>query len=112
MKGLWRGWSRWRKFPDPKRCGYIHAPIGPGVYVLRESTRHYVLFGSSKNVAYRMTSLIGSSGQGVRKNARKVSFVQRDLSRLRYRTKACETAQQARAIETAVRGSHKFSLPT
>ena len=52
-------WSEWRCFPDPQKGQYLYAPFGGGVYRLRnKATKEYVLFGKSKHVARRMSSLL------------------------------------------------------
>ena len=29
------GWSDWKSFPDPRKGEYLYAPLGSGVYQLR-----------------------------------------------------------------------------
>ncbi len=29
------GWSNWKSFPDPRKGEYLYAPLGSGVYQLR-----------------------------------------------------------------------------
>ena len=105
-------WSRWRSFPDPKTGGYLSAPFGPGVYQLRNrKTRELVLFGESKNVAHRMSSLLpqphGASG---RNNEQKKEYVLVNLDNIVYRAKACGSEDEARNEERSMRvkGSHIF----
>lgn len=98
-------WSEWRQFPDPRRCGYLIAPLGPGLYELRnKETGELVLFGSGKNVACRMSSLLPPPlGQGTRDNARKRDYVLQQLDLIEYRTMACETESDAKAEESRLR---------
>ena len=54
-------------FRDPGSFGELSAPFGPGVYELRNrKTGELVLFGMSKNVAYRMSSLLPQPDGGGR----------------------------------------------
>ena len=92
-------WSEWRSFPDPKHFGILVAPLGPGGYELRVADQK-VLYGSSKNVALRMTSLLPwPYGAGTRRNSDKREFVLVNISRVEYRTIACETTDQAKKLE-------------
>ena len=82
------GWSDWKSFPDPNKGEYLNAPIGSGVYQLsNKKTGQYILFGESKNVAYRMTSLLPASlGAGTRKNKDKSNYVIENIQDIEYRT--------------------------
>ena len=54
------GWSDWKSFPDPRKGEYINAPLGSGVYQLRnKKTNRYVLFGEFVNCG--SISLTGSN---------------------------------------------------
>ena len=81
-------WSNWNKFPDPSKMETLCAPIGPGVYELRlKNTRKLILCGISKNVAYRMTSLIPRPiGSGTRKNTKKSQYVLNHIQNIEYRS--------------------------
>lgn len=94
-------WSRWRAFPDPRKGGILHAPIGPGVYQLRNrSTGQLVLIGIGRSCAYRVSSLLPKPwGAGTRNNAAKRRYLLRQLKAIEYRTLACATRDEARAIE-------------
>ena len=107
-------WSKWRPFPDPKNKGILVAPIGPGVYQLRNrKTKKFVLFGKSKNVALRMTSLLPAPwGGGERTNLKKRRYVNRNLSFIEYRTKACDSEDEASAEEENVRNEQTYLFPT
>ena len=112
-KGL-DAWSEWRPFPDPRDKGYLIAPFGPGVYPeLRKSAGELVLFGQSKNVAQRMTSLLPQPlGCGTRKNQAKRKYIFDNLADIEYRTLACVTVQEAKEEEEKLKASknqYKFS---
>ena len=96
-------WGDWQPFPNPAAMGYLHAPFGPGVYELRHrSSGHLILYGKSKNVAYRMSSLLPVPlGAGTRKNESKSLYVLTHLSDIDYRTMACADDDWA-AMEEAL----------
>jgi hypothetical protein len=96
-------WSEWRSFPDPRLEGYLVAPLGPGVYELRNrDTGQLVLFGRSKHCASRMSSLLPDSG-GTRKNYKKRNYVLEHLSKIEYRTRPFPTDGEAAAFESELR---------
>lgn len=106
-------WSAWLPFPDPRHHGILTAPIGAGCYELRRTDiDEKVLFGRSKNVAYRMTSLLpGEWGQGGRNNAKKRQYVFDHVNCIEYRTIACVDEQEAKNVESQFlmdRSSHRF----
>lgn len=106
-------WSRWREFPDPMEGGYLHAPIGPGVYDLRRcSSGQLVYCGSGKNVALRMTSRLPSPvGTGTRNNAALRQYALNHLADIEYRTLACADQAAAQADERTLKdqGAYLFS---
>ncbi len=104
-----KSWSRWRNFPDPKSGDYLSAPFGRGVYELRNKiTKKLVLFGMSKNVAHRMSSLLPAPvGTGTRKNMRKREYVKNYLNDIDYRTKACLNVEEAKGEEQLLRQNKK-----
>ena len=91
------------RVPDPEDGGLLHAPFGAGVYQLRNrKTGGMVLFGESKNVATRMSTLLPpplGAGGGQRSNEKKKQYVQRYRSNIDYRTKACADKSSAVAEE-------------
>ena len=107
-------WSSWRAFPDPRMGAYLYAPFGPGVYELRNTqTREPVLLGSSKNLAYRMSSLLPEPhGAGSRKNEKKRKYVLAHLADIEYRTKACGSDALAKQDEKDLRMSNSYIFPT
>jgi hypothetical protein len=83
-------WGEWKPFPDPRNGEYLFAPFGYGVYQLRNiETNEFVLFGSSNNLAFRMSSLLPKPlGQGTRKKEEKRIYILNNLSYIEYRTVA------------------------
>lgn len=105
------GWSKWEKFPNPLQGEYLNAPIGPGVYQLRDKqTGEFILFGKSKNVAHRMTSLL-PNGSGTRKNTKKSDYVGKDPNSVEYRTIAFVTEQETTEFETYVKHQQTYIFP-
>lgn len=102
------GWSDWKPFPDPKKKEYLCAPIGCGVYQLRNvKTDEFVLFGRSKHVAYRMSSLL-PSGPGTRNNVKKRKYVAENLPYIKYRTIALNSEKATRTFEAFVKKQEAY----
>lgn len=109
-------WSRFRPFPDPRKGGILHAPLGPGVYDLRRiSTQKLVLFGIGSRCAHRMTSLLPQPiGTGTRNNSRKRKYLLRHLKDIEYRTRPCKTREEAADVERDIKRTrgHRYSFNT
>ena len=105
-------WSDWLKFPDPDKNEYLYAPFGTGLYELRNiKTKELVLFGTGKNVAFRMTSLLPTPlGEGTRKNEEKRLYVLNHLKDIEYRTLAIDIIK-AKEIEREMKSfkNHIFN---
>lgn len=103
-------WSTWRPFPDPRRQQLLVAPIGPGVYELRNAqTGELILCGIGAHCAKRMTSLLPKPlGAGGRRNDRKRGYVQRHLSVVEYRFLPCSTRADARLVEKDLLGENCY----
>lgn len=96
-------WSDWRFFPDPRKCGMLIAPFGPGCYELRIG-KQLLLYGRSGHVARRLSSLLPKPiGCGTRRNAHKRASVYENLGRVEYRTLACACVEEAVAEERRLR---------
>ena len=55
-------WSAWKKFPNAERCEHVEAPIGPGIYEVRNmSTGDMTAFDVSGNVAQALAALLRKS---------------------------------------------------
>jgi hypothetical protein len=99
-------WSPWRPFPDPRKQGILHAPLGPGVYQFRHrSTKAPVLFGISRCCAARLSTLLPNAkgGTGGRNNSPKREYVARHLADIEYRTLATKTRADAEAEERKIK---------
>ncbi len=109
-----RRWSRWRPFPDPREGEPLTAPLGPGVYELRNrDTDQLILVGISGHCAHRMSSLLPRPlGTGTRNNAAKRTYVRRHLNDIDYRTLACPTRENAARVERERRDAHEYLYPT
>ena len=106
-------WSDWRTFPDPRNCDYLVAPFGFGVYQLKNSKiNEFTLFGRSKNLAHRMSSLLpiplGASG---RNNEEKREYVLNNIENIEYRTVAFTSEKEMKDCERELRqlNIHKFN---
>lgn len=106
-----KGWSDWKPFPDPEKKGYLCAPLGYGVYQLRNArTGKLILFGRSRHVAYRISSL-HLSGPGTRNNEEKKKYVTERLPYIEYRTIAFNSEKEARSFETFVKKQEDYIFP-
>ncbi|MFA0813050.1 hypothetical protein [Microbulbifer epialgicus] len=94
-------WTDWKPFPDPRKNDLLIAPFGPGVYDLRnKKTNEPILFGSSKNCASRMSSLLPVPlGYGNRDNAEKREYVLEQLVDIEYRVLPCSNKETAKKEE-------------
>jgi hypothetical protein len=98
-------WSKWLRFPDPRKLELLIAPFGPGCYELRHGTQ-LVLFGQGQNVASRMSSLLPAPfGCGTRNNQSKRKYVFAHLGEVEYRTLACASAADADRREKELKGN-------
>ncbi len=106
-------WTEWRKFPDPRKGEYLFAPFGYGVYQLRNNkTNEFILFGSGKNLAYRMSSLLPKPfGQGTRNNEEKREYVLNNITNIEYRTVAFISINEMKDCEQELKQLkiHKFN---
>jgi hypothetical protein len=52
-------WSGWKKFPNAERGEHVEAPIGPGIYEVRNmSTGDVAAFDVSGNVAQALAAVL------------------------------------------------------
>lgn len=107
-------WTPWRPFPDPRKDGILHAPLGPGVYDLRRiSTQSPILCGIGSRCAHRMTSLLPKPlGCGTRNNSNKREYLLKHLKDIEYRTLPCTTRDQAAQAERELLTSQPYRFPT
>ena len=51
-------WTEWKRFPKAERGEHIEAPIGPGIYEVREaSTGALFAFGATDSVAQALAAI-------------------------------------------------------
>jgi hypothetical protein len=56
-------WTEWKRFPKAERGEQLEAPIGPGIYEVREaSTGGLFAFGSADSVAQSLAGLTTRPG--------------------------------------------------
>ena len=103
------GWSEWKSFPDPRKGEYLYDPLGSGVYQLRnKKINRYVLFGTGKHIAYRMTSLLPEPfGAGTRKNFNKRNYVLNNIQDIEYRTMSFIDNIDAKRFESYIKFTEK-----
>jgi len=52
-------WTAWKAFPDPRQGGQLEAPIGPGLYEVRDTADNAMIaFGPSASVARDLSKLM------------------------------------------------------
>lgn len=108
------GWSDWKSFPDPRKGEYLYAPLGSGVYQLRnKKTGEFVLYGTSKNLAYRMTSLLPVPlGAGTRNNKDKPDYIFNNIQDIEYRTISFIDNIDAKRFESFVKFAEEYIINT
>ena len=94
-------WTRWSKFPNPRNGEYLVAPFGFGVYQIKDiKSKNYILFGRSKNLAYRMSSLLPKPlGQGTRNKDEKREYILNNIENIEYRTVAFTSEKEMKDCE-------------
>ncbi len=51
-------WTSWKRFPNAERGEHVEAPIGPGIYEVRDvASGDLAAFDATANVAYALSSL-------------------------------------------------------
>jgi hypothetical protein len=106
-------WSEWLPFPDPRKGEMLTAPFGCGLYQLKNTVNdELILFGISKNCAYRMTSLLPTPlGRGTRNNKMKRDYLINNLYSLVYRTIFFLSEDDMKQTEKEIKtlNIHKFN---
>ena len=104
------GWSDWKSFPDPRKGEYLYAPLGSGVYQLRnKKINKYVLFGTGEHIAYRMTSLLPEPfGRGTRNNHEKRIYVLNNIQDIEYRTMSFIDNDDAKRFESYIKFAEEY----
>ena len=105
-----KGWADWKSFPDPRKGEYLNVPFGSGVYQLRNRRiGKFVLFGTSKNLAYRMSSLLPKPfGAGTRKNEDKPNYVLNNIQDIEYRTISFINNDEAKRFEKNTKHKEEY----
>ncbi len=101
------GWTSWKLYPLAEHGEHLQAPIGPGVYEVREvSSGDLIAFGHAGNVAHALTRLApGGSGPFWKRAFWGRRSARRDLE---YRTCATATKAQARMMAERLLGQRQL----
>lgn len=98
-------WSGWKKFPNAERGEHVEAPIGPGIYEVRNmSTGDLAAFDVSGNIAQALAALVRKPPSrpwamlfGGKRAARRDNH-------LEYRTCAASSMREAKVMAQALLG--------
>jgi hypothetical protein len=103
-------WTNFSPFPFPKQNGYLYAPIGEGVYELKNNrTKELVYVGEGNNVAYRMSSLLPAPlGAGTRNNLELRNYIFQNFQDVYYCTLACNDKKTAKQIQDEMIANNKY----
>ena len=105
-----RNWTSWKRLPNAERGEYVEAPIGPGIYEVRDvATGDLAAFDASTNVAHALAALrkppsrpwsklFGGDRQPVRG------------PELEYRTCAASSVSEARYMVQALAGRRQVYM--
>lgn len=89
-------WNRWKQFPDAEIGEPLEAPIGPGVYEVRDSvTGRVIAFGPANNVAQTLSGLKVNGGLIARLFRRRQPEMR--VADLEYRTCTASSRAEAKA---------------
>lgn len=96
-------WSSWKKFPNAERGEHVEAPIGPGIYEVRNmSTGDLAAFDASPNVAHALSALRRKQPSWAKLfGADRSAWQGTDLE---YRTCPASSLSEARMMVQALRG--------
>jgi hypothetical protein len=98
-------WTTWKSFPNPRQGGQLEAPIGPGVYEVRDaSSNAMVAFGHSGSVARDLAKLLPGAPRGLFTTLFVRAATSVPLEDLEYRTWPAATLQDARSNADRLRG--------
>lgn len=91
-------WAEWKRFPKAGRGEHIEAPIGPGIYEVRETaTGALFAFGAADSVAQTLAGLSARPGSFRSSFKSWLGFGEGvDNLNLEYRTCATSTRADAR----------------
>ena len=95
-------WAAWKFFPDPRSGGHLDAPIGPGVFEVRDTeTGQQVAFAPSRNVARSLAGLMPPSCSGLRALFPHRNRLRQPSHELEYRTRSAGTIREAKRSSRA-----------
>jgi len=97
-------WTSWKKFPNAQRGELVEAPIGPGIYEVRDvASGDLAAFDASPNVAYALSSLRPRPSRPWQKlfGGANGSW---NGSEIEYRTCAAATMGEAKIMAQCLRG--------
>ena len=104
-----RNWTSWKRLPNAERGEYVEAPIGPGIYEVRNmATGDLAAFDASSNVAHALAALRKPQSTwsklfgGDRQPARGPE--------LEYRTCAAASVNEARYMVQALTGRRQVYM--
>lgn len=103
-------WTDWKAFPQARLGGRLEAPIGPGIYEVRDSTNNtMVAFGSSGSVSRDLSKLLPGATKGFFAGlfAKTPDIA---IENLEYRTWAAATLADARSNEDRLRGRREVYM--
>ena len=104
-------WAAWKFFPDSRSGAHLDAPIGPGVFEVRDiETGEQVAFAPSRNVARSLATLMPPARSGLR-----ALFLDRNRlgpsgHELEYRTRSARTIREAKAIVACLNGRRHVAV--
>ena len=97
-------WTTWKRFPNAERGEHVEAPIGPGIFEVRDmATGDLAAFDASANVAHALAAL---RKPRTRSWTKLFGGERRPLkgADLEYRTCAASSLSEARMMVQALRG--------
>ena len=103
-------WTTWKQFPSAERGEHIEAPIGPGVYEVRDmATGDLMAFDAAANVAHALSALRKPPARAWAKlfGGDRRAFRTPDVE---YRTCAASSMSEARMMAQALLGRRQAYL--
>jgi hypothetical protein len=98
-------WTPWKAFPDARRGGVIEAPIGPGVYEVRQITSgELVAFGFSGKVAQELSRLRPNPASPSWMRQLMRNAAEHAPTELEYRTCSAATKDEAKVMARSLLG--------
>lgn len=97
-------WTSWKQFPNAGRGEHVEAPIGPGIYEVRNmSTGDLAAFDASANVAHALSALLKPPSRPWTKwfGGDTAAWQGKDLE---YRTCAASSVSEAKMMVQALLG--------